>query len=74
MKYLMFNQNNLYSSALAKLQNINYPSIGLNNNIIFHGLAALYSISNGDFNSWPLKHSQRFILGLIIFLLSYFLI
>jgi rod shape determining protein RodA len=63
----MFNQNNIYSSAFAKLQSINYPLLGLIITLFFVGLAALYSISNGDFNSWPLKHSQRFILGLIIF-------
>ena len=63
----MFNQNNFYSSAFAKLQSINYPLLGLIITLFFVGLAALYSISNGDFNSWPLKHSQRFILGLIIF-------
>ncbi len=67
MKYLMFKQNNLYSSTLAKLQNINYLLLALIVTLFFIGLAALYSISNGDFNSWPLKHSQRFILGLIIF-------
>ena len=65
----MFNQNNFYSSAFAKLQSINYPLLGLIITLFFVGLAALYSISNGDFNSWPLKHSQRFILGLIIFFL-----
>ena len=63
----MYNQNNMYSSAFAKLQSINYPLLGLIIALFFVGLAALYSISNGDFNSWPLKHSQRFILGLIIF-------
>ena len=65
----MFNQYNFYSSAFAKLQSINYPLLGLIITLFFVGLAALYSISNGDFNSWPLKHSQRFILGLIIFFL-----
>ncbi len=65
----MFNQNNFYSSVFAKLQSINYPLLGLIIILFFVGLAALYSISNGDFNSWPLKHSQRFILGLIIFFL-----
>ena len=65
----MFNQNNFYSSAFAKLQSINYPLLGLIITLFFVGLAALYSISNGDFNSWPLKHSQRFILGLMIFFL-----
>ena len=65
----MFNQNNFYSSVFAKLQSINYPLLGLIITLFFVGLAALYSISNGDFNSWPLKHSQRFILGLIIFFL-----
>ena len=74
MKYLMFKQNNIYGTAIAKLQNINYLLLTLIVTLFFIGLAALYSISNGDFNSWPLKHSQRFILGLIIFLLSYFLI
>ncbi len=63
----MFNQYNFYSSAFAKLQSINYPLLGLIITLFFVGLAALYSISNGDFNSWPLKHSQRFILGLTIF-------
>ena len=68
----MYNQNNIYSSALAKLQSINYPLLGLIITLFFVGLAALYSISNGDFNSWPLKHSQRFILGLIIFFIVVF--
>ena len=68
----MFNQNNFYSSAFAKLQSINYPLLGLIITLFFVGLAALYSISNGDFNSWPLKHSQRFILGLVIFFLVIF--
>ena len=68
----MFNQNNFNSSAFAKLQSINYPLLGLIITLFFVGLAALYSISNGDFNSWPLKHSQRFILGLIIFFLVIF--
>ncbi len=68
----MFNQNNFYSSAFAKLQSINYPLLGLIITLFFVGLAVLYSISNGDFNSWPLKHSQRFILGLIIFFLVIF--
>ena len=68
----MFNQNNFYSSAFAKLQSINYPLLGLIIALFFVGVAALYSISNGDFNSWPLKHSQRFILGLIIFFLVIF--
>ncbi len=68
----MFNQNNFYNSAFAKLQSINYPLLGLIITLFFVGLAALYSISNGDFNSWPLKHSQRFILGLIIFFLVIF--
>ena len=68
----MFNQNNFYSSAFAKLQSINYPLLGLIITLFFVGLAALYSISNGDFNSWPLKHSQRFMLGLIIFFLVIF--
>ncbi len=67
MKYLMFNQNNIYNSAFTKLQSINYPLLGLIITLFLVGLAALYSISNGDFNSWPLKHSQRFILGLMIF-------
>ena len=68
----MFNQYNFYSSAFTKLQSINYPLLGLIITLFFVGLAALYSISNGDFNSWPLKHSQRFILGLIIFFLVIF--
>ena len=68
----MYNQDNIYSSALAKLQSVNYPLLGLIITLFFIGLAALYSISNGDFNSWPLKHSQRFILGLIIFFIVVF--
>ena len=65
-------RDSIYSSAFAKLQSINYPLLGLIITLFFVGLAALYSISNGDFNSWPLKHSQRFILGLIIFFLVIF--
>ena len=68
----MFNQNNIYSSAFTKLQSINYPLLGLIISLFFVGLAALLSISNGEFNSWPLKHSQRFILGLIIFFIVIF--
>ena len=68
----MYSQNNMYSSAFAKLQSINYPLLGLIIALFFVGLAALYSISNGDFNSWPLKHSQRFLLGLIIFFIVVF--
>ena len=63
----MFNQNNIYSTAFAKLQSINYLLLGLIIALFFVGLVALYSISNGDFDSWPLRHTQRFILGLIIF-------
>ena len=63
----MFNRNNFYGSTIAKLQSINYPLLVLIIILFFIGLAALYSISNGNFYSWPLKHSQRFILGLIIF-------
>ena len=63
----MFNQSNIYNSFFSKLQSINYPFLILIIILFFIGLAALYSISNGEFNSWPLKHSQRFILGLIIF-------
>ncbi len=69
MKSLMFNQNNLYSSALTKIRSINYPLLSLILALFFVGFGALYSISNGELNSWPLKHSQRFILGLIIFFL-----
>ena len=68
----MYNQDKIYSSAFAKLQSINYPLLGLIIALFFVGLGALYSISNGDFNSWPLKHSQRFILGLIIFFIVVF--
>ena len=67
MKYLMFNQNNLYSTTFNKLQSINYFLLILIITLFLIGLAALFSISNGDFYSWPLKHSQRFLLGLIIF-------
>ena len=63
----MFNQNNLYSTAFAKLQSINYFLLILIITLFLIGLAALFSISNGDFYSWPFKHSQRFLLGLIIF-------
>ncbi len=63
----MFNQNNFYSSVFTKIQSISYSLLGLIVILFFVGLAALYSISDGDFNSWPMKHSERFILGLIIF-------
>ena len=63
----MFNQNNFYNSVFTKIQSISYPMLGLIAILFLVGLAALYSISDGDFNSWPIKHSQRFMLGLIIF-------
>ena len=63
----MFNQNNFYNLAFTKIRSVSYPLIGLIVILFFVGLAALYSISGGDFNSWPLKHLQRFILGFIIF-------
>ena len=63
----MFNQNNFYNSVFTKIQSISYSLLGLIAILFLVGLAALYSISDGDFNSWPIKHSQRFILGLIIF-------
>ncbi len=63
----MFNQDNFNRSALYKIKSINYPLLVLIVILFFIGLAVLYSISNGDFYSWPLKHSQRFMLGLVIF-------
>ena len=67
MKFLMFNNKNLENTILSKLHSINYFILLLILMLFTVGLIALYSISNGEFYSWPVKHLQRFIVGLVIF-------
>ncbi len=54
-------------NILSRLRSINFVFLFLVTLIFLFGVLSLYSISGGEFNSWPIKHVQRFILGLIIF-------
>ena len=54
-------------NILSRLRSINFMFLFLVTLIFLFGVLSLYSISGGEFNSWPIKHVQRFILGLIIF-------
>ena len=63
----MFSESKVELTIFDKLRSINYFLLFLICTIFFIGIFALYSISNGNFSEWPIKHLQRFILGLIIF-------
>ena len=63
----MFSESKAELTIFDKLRSINYFLLFLICTIFFIGTLALYSISNGNFSEWPIKHLQRFILGLIIF-------
>ena len=63
----MFSESKAELTIFDKLRSINYFLLFLICTIFFIGILALYSISNGNFSEWPIKHLQRFILGLIIF-------
>ena len=54
-------------NILSRLRSINFVFLFLVTLIFLFGVLSLYSVSGGEFNSWPIKHVQRFILGLIIF-------
>ena len=65
----MFNieQGRSELSILSRLRSINLTFLILVILIFLFGVLSLYSVSGGEFNSWPLKHIQRFILGLVVF-------
>ena len=63
----MFSESKAELTIFDKLRSINYFLLFLICTIFFIGTLALYSISNGNFSEWPIRHLQRFILGLIIF-------
>ncbi len=54
-------------NILSRLRSINFVFLFLVTLIFLFGVLSLYSVSGGEFNSWPIKHVQRFILGLIVF-------
>ena len=54
-------------NILSRLRSINFIFLFLVILIFLFGILSLYSISGGEFNSWPIKHIQRFFLGLIVF-------
>ena len=63
----MFSYSKAEATISDKLRSINYFLLFLIFTIFFIGILALYSISDGNFSEWPIRHMQRFILGLIIF-------
>ena len=65
----MFNLENSRSelNIFSRIRSINFLFLFLIILIFLFGVLSLYSVSGGDFNSWPIKHVQRFFLGLIIF-------
>ena len=54
-------------NILSRLRSINYLFLSLLTIIFLFGVLSLYSVAGGEFNSWPIKHLQRFVLGAIAF-------
>ena len=65
----MYNLDNRSSefNILTRIRSINFFFLFIVIIIFLFGVLSLNSVSNGDFNSWPIKHIQRFLLGLIVF-------
>ena len=65
----MYNFQNRGSefNILTRIRSINFYFLFIVTIIFLFGVLSLYSVSNGDFNSWPIKHIQRFLIGLIVF-------
>ncbi len=65
----MYNIQNRGSefNILSRLRSINFIFLFLIILIFLFGVLSLYSVSGEEFNSWPIKHIQRFFLGLIVF-------
>ena len=56
-------------NIISRLRSINFIFLFLVILIFLIGVLALYSVSGGEFNSYPIKHIQRFLLSLIVFLI-----
>ena len=54
-------------NIISRLRSINFIFLFLVILIFLFGVLSLYSVSGGEFNSWPIKHIQRFFLGLMVF-------
>ena len=54
-------------NILSRLRSINFFFLLIVILIFLFGVLSLYSVSGGEFNSWPIKHVERFLLGLIVF-------
>ena len=54
-------------NTLSRLRSINYLFLSLLTIIFLFGVLSLYSVAGGEFNSWPIKHLQRFVIGAIAF-------
>tara|TARA_Y100000748_G_scaffold283750_1_gene265022 strand:- start:3611 stop:4750 length:1140 start_codon:yes stop_codon:yes gene_type:complete len=54
-------------NIISRLRSINFIFLFLVILIFLFGVLSLYSVSGGEFNSWPVKHIQRFFLGLMVF-------
>jgi len=65
----MYNFQNRGSefNILTRIRSINFFFLFIVIIIFLFGVLSLNSVSNGDFNSWPIKHIQRFLIGLIVF-------
>ena len=59
-----FSSGNL--SYSERLKRINYFIIFLILVLFSFGLLALYSVAEGNFNSWPKNHLYRFLIGLLL--------
>ena len=59
-----FSSGNL--SYSERLKRINYFIIFLILVLFCFGLLALYSVAEGNFNSWPKNHLYRFLIGLLL--------
>ena len=54
-------------NILSRLRSINFFFLLIVILIFLFGVLSLYSVSGGEFNSLPVKHIERFLLGLIVF-------
>ena len=54
-------------SILGRLSSINYLLLSLIIILFLFGMLSLFSAAEGNFNSWPIKHLYRFIIGLVVF-------
>ena len=54
-------------NIISRIRSINFVFLFIVILIFLFGVLSLYSVSDGEFDSWPIKHIQRFLLSLIVF-------